>query len=91
MPPAQNRISGLVLLSTVDKAGVEESLRAVLAPFALEIHDVQRIALRGRLIIGMLISFDPAHAHAIHDDINEFSRSSGIDVALDFSEIDSEK
>ena len=91
MPPAQNRISGLILLSTVERDGVEESLRAVLAPFTLEILDIQRIALRGRLIIGMLISFDPAHAQAIDEDINEFSRSSGIDVALDFSEVDSEK
>ena len=91
MPPAQNRISGLILLSSVDKAGVEESLLAVLAPFSLHIIETQRIALRGRLIIGMLISFDPAHARAIAEDINEFGSASGIDIALDYSEVNEEK
>ncbi len=91
MPPAQNRISGLILLSTIDKPGVEESLLAVLAPFSLRIMETQRIALRGRLIIGILISFDPAHARAIAEDINEFGSTSGIDIALDFSEANDEK
>ena len=86
MPPAQNQITGLILLSTVDQDGVEDSLREVLAPFTLEILEVQRIRLRGRLILGMLIAFDPAHAFAIDGDINDFSQRSGIDVALDFSD-----
>ncbi len=91
MPPAQNQITGLVLLSAPDKEGIEESLREVLAPFTLEILEVQRIALRGRLILGLLIAFDPAHANAISSDINEFSQNSGIDVALDFSDLTSEE
>ena len=86
MPPAQNQITGLILLSTVDRNGVEESLREVLAPFTLEILEVQQIRLRGRLILGTLIAFDPAHALAIDSDINDFSQRSGIDVALDFSD-----
>jgi len=86
MPPAENQMTGLILLSSADIPGVEDSLRAVLAPFTLDILEVQKIALRGRLILGFLIAFDPAHAHAIEDDINEFSESSGIDVALDYSE-----
>ena len=86
MPPGQNQITGLILLSTGEHDGVEESLREVLAPFALEILEVQRIALRGRFILGMLIAFDPAHALAIESDINDYSQQSGIDVALDFSE-----
>lgn len=86
MPPGQNQITGLILLSTRDQGGVEESLRAVLAPFTLEILEVQRIALRGRFILGMLIAFDPAHALAIDSDINHFSQRSGIDVAMDFSD-----
>lgn len=87
MPPGQNQITGLILLSTRDQGGVEELLQAVLAPFTLEILEVQRIALRGRLILGMLIAFDPAHALAIESDINDFSQRSGIDVAMDFSDL----
>ena len=86
MPPPKNQITGLILLSTGDQNRVEESLRAVLEPFSLEILEVQRIALRGRLILGMLITFDLAHAQAINADINEFSQRTGIDVALDFSD-----
>ncbi|MEJ0014623.1 MAG: ACT domain-containing protein [Actinomycetota bacterium] len=79
------QFTGLILLSSDDKPGVEESLRAVLEPFSLEIQEIQRIALRGRLIIGILIALDPAHAPAIEEDINAFSLSSGLDVAIDFS------
>lgn len=86
MPPAQNGITGLVLLSSVNTPGIEELLREVLAPFTLEIVEVQRITLRGRLILGMLISFDPAHGDAISNDIDEFSQKTGIDVALDYSD-----
>jgi phosphoserine phosphatase len=86
MAPHQSDFSALILLSSKDEPGVEDSLRAVLAPFTLDIKEVQRIALRGRLILGMLITCDPAHVLAIEDDINAFSESSGIDVAIDYSE-----
>ena len=90
MPPAQNYMTGLILLSATTDSGAEEALRAVLEPFTLEILEVQKIELRGRLICGFLIAFDPAHAHAISDDINQFSHDTGIDAALDYSEIAAE-
>lgn len=90
MPASGYQFTGLILLSSEDKAGIEESLRSVLEPFALEILEVQKIALRGRLIIGMLIALDPAHASAVADDIDAFSVQTGIDVAIDFSPTDSE-
>ena len=90
MPASEYQFTGLILLSTEDKPGIEESLRLVLEPFTLEIREVQKIALRGRLILGMLIALDPAHASAVADDIDAFSLSSGIDVAIDYSQPESE-
>ena len=86
MAADQNEFTALILLSSKDSPGVEESLLAVLEPFTLKMIEVQRIALRGRLILGLHIACDPAHVLAIEEDINAFSESSGIDVAIDFSE-----
>ena len=86
MASSSYEFTGLILLSSGDRPGVEESLREVLAPFTLEIREVQKIKLRGRLILGMLIACDPAHSGAIADDINAFSVNSGIDVAIDYSD-----
>jgi predicted amino acid-binding ACT domain protein len=78
-------VTGLVLVSATNEPGVEEKVLAVLEPFTIEINEIQRIALRGRLIIGILIGFDPVHAPAIEADINAFSENSGIDAAFDYS------
>lgn len=86
MAPDQNEFTALILLSSKDQTGVEESLRSVLAPFTLEIREVQRIALRGRLILALLVACDPAHVLAIEEDLNSFSERSGIDVAIDYSD-----
>ncbi len=87
MASTQSPFTGLILLSSRDIPGVEESLRAVISPFALEIREVQKIQLRGRLILGLLIACDPAHASAIEDDLSAFSLNSGFDVAIDYSPI----
>jgi len=86
MPPAKNQISGLILLSTSADNQGEEKLLHVLAQFTLDIIEIQRIALRGRLVLGALIAFDPAHAQAIEADIAQLTIDSGIDVAIDYSE-----
>jgi len=78
--------TALILISTSEGSGAEESLHEVLAPFSLEILDNQRIALRGKLIIGILIGCDPAHVLAIEEDILEWSGRTGIDAAIDYSE-----
>jgi phosphoserine phosphatase len=76
--------TGLVLVSTADKQGVQEEVLAVLAPFTITIIEIQRIQLRGRLILGILIGLDLAHASAIAADIDAFSQESGIDAAFDY-------
>lgn len=78
--------TALILLSCPDRPGVEESLKEVLKPFTLQIIGNQQIALRGRLILGILISCDRAHLFAIEADLNAFSENSGIDVAIDYSQ-----
>jgi len=78
--------TSLIILASEDKSGVEEELLAVLAPFTLTVKTIERIALRGRLIIGVLIELDPAHALAIEADLVEFGAKTGYDVAMDYSE-----
>ena len=86
MPALQNEFDALILLSSNDVPGVEESLRAVLEPFTLKILEVQKIALRGRLIVGFLITCDRAHVQAVEADLVDFGASTGFDVAIDYSE-----
>ena len=86
MASNQSDFTALILLSAADQPGIEDSLRSVLAQFALEIREIQRIALRGRLILGLLIACDPAHVLAIEADLIAFSADSGCDVAIDYSQ-----
>jgi len=79
--------SALIILASQDKPGVEAELLAVLAPFSLQIAKSEKIALRGRLILGLLITLDPAHALAIEDDLVAFGEKSGYDVAMDYSDL----
>jgi predicted amino acid-binding ACT domain protein len=88
MASDQSTFTALILLSAEDKSGLEEGLLAVLEPFTLTILEKQKIALRGRLILGILISCDPAHVLAIEADLVSFGESSGVDVAIDYSEKD---
>jgi len=86
MAALKNEFNALILLSSKEEPGVEDSLRAVLEPFTLTIEEIQRIALRGRLILGFLITCDRAHVHAIEADLVEFGARTGFDVAIDYSE-----
>ena len=86
MAPGKYDFTSLILISTSEGSGAEESLREVLAPFSLEILDTQRIAMRGKLIVGILIGCDPAHVLAIEADLLEWSNKTGLDAAIDYSE-----
>ncbi len=82
----QSKFTALILLSAAEREGLEEALLNVLTPFTLTIEEKQKIALRGRLILGILISCDPAHVLAIEADLVEFGSQQGVDVAIDYSE-----
>jgi hypothetical protein len=58
---------------------IEESLK----PFTLTILDSQSIAISNRVIIGVEIELDPAHAAAIESDIQEVLKEKNFDVALE--------
>jgi phosphoserine phosphatase len=80
--------TGLILLSGVDAPGVTQSLFETLSPFSITILDMEQVVIRGRLILTTLISLDPAHSDAVEDDLVELGVRLGLDVAIDFSDID---
>ena len=86
MPSNESDFTALILLSAADQPDVEASLRSVLMPFTLEIREVQKISLRGRLILGLLIACDPVHVLAIEADLAAFGADSGFDVAIDYTQ-----
>ena len=79
--------TGLILLSGVDAPGVTQSLFETLSPFSLTILDMEQVVIRGRLILTALISLDPAHSDAIEEDLLQLGTRLGLDVAIDFSDI----
>ena len=80
--------TGLILLSGADAPGVTQSLFESLSPFAITILDMEQVVIRGRLILTALIELDPAHADGIEDDLVELGAKLGLDVAIDFTDID---
>jgi len=78
--------TGLILLASQDKPEIPEQLMEILSPFTISISDVQKIQVRGRLIMTVLFGLDPAHAEAIESDLIKFGDDSGCDIAVDFAE-----
>ena len=75
----------LILLASQDKPEIPEKLLEVLSPFSISILDVQKIQVRGRLIMTVLFGLDPAHADAIESDLIKFGDDTGYDIAVDFA------
>jgi phosphoserine phosphatase len=78
------------LVSGEDRPGITEALFSTLSPFSLTIIDIEQVVIRSRLILTILISLDRAHASAIEDDLNEKAGSLDLDIAIAFSEQQSE-
>jgi phosphoserine phosphatase len=78
------QFTGLILLSGVDAPGITESLFASLAPFAVNILDIEQVVIRGRVILTVLISCNPAHAKAIEADLESCAQSLEVDIASAF-------
>ncbi|MEY4444498.1 MAG: hypothetical protein RL301_577 [Actinomycetota bacterium] len=77
--------TGLILVTGVDNPGIAKSLFEVLAPFSIEIIDIEQLVIRDRLILTVLIKSDPAHSKAIESDLDDFAQKNDVDVAADFS------
>lgn len=60
-----------------------QAAEQILKTYNLKIIDQQHIALAGRVIIAFYISFDPAHAKAITDELTLEMAKNQLDVALE--------
>ncbi|MEN9679522.1 MAG: hypothetical protein RLZ57_651, partial [Actinomycetota bacterium] len=81
--------TGLILVTGVDKPGIAKSFFEALAPFSIEILDIEQLIIRDRLILTVLIKSDPAHSKAIESDLADFAQKNDVDVAADFSNFES--
>jgi phosphoserine phosphatase len=81
------KFTGLILLAGKDSPGITEKLYQTLAPFSIQILDVEQVVIRDRLILTTLIALDPAHSGAIEDDLVKMAGKSGLDLAIDFADI----
>ena len=82
--------TGLILLSGADAPGVTQSLFETLSPFSITVLDMEQVIIRGRLILTTLIELDPAHADGLEDDLLALGERLGLDVAIDFTDIERE-
>ena len=78
------QFTGLILLSGVDAPGITETLFQTLAPFAVNMLDIDQVVIRGRVILTVLISCSPAHAKAIEADLDACAQNLGVDIASAF-------
>lgn len=90
MDTAKAQFTGLILVSGEDRPGITEALFAALAPFSLSIIDVEQVVIRSRLILTILIGLDSAHSQAVENDLNEKAESLNLDIAIAFSELESD-
>ena len=83
----EHKSKGIILASGPGDARQRDQILALigesLKPFTLTILDSQSIAISNRVIIGVEIGLDPAHAAAIESDIQEFLKQKNFDVALE--------
>ena len=83
--------TGLVLISVADAPGVTQSLFETLSPFAIVVLDMEQVVIRGRLILTALLALDPAHSDGLEDDLLALGAKLGLDVAVDFTDIERER
>ena len=79
------QFSGLILLTSEDKPGLAHALFEALSPFSVTVMDLDQIIIKGRLILTIQISLNPAHQDAIEEDLNALAASLGVDIAAVFS------
>jgi phosphoserine phosphatase len=79
------QFTGLILLTGTDKPGVAASLFETLAPFVVNIIDIEQVVINSRLILTVLISANPAHQGAIEEDLNLCALANEVDIATLFA------
>jgi len=84
---SEEKFTGLILLTGVDKPGITSQLFETLAPFSVAILDIEQVVIRDRLILTVLIGLDPNHAEAVEADLASIQDGLGVDIACSFSEV----
>jgi phosphoserine phosphatase len=79
------QFTGLILLTGNDRPGIAASLFETLAPFAVNIIDIEQVVINSRLILTALIGANPAHQSAIEDDLNSCASNLDVDIATLFT------
>ena len=87
MAQSEEKFTGLILLTGVDKPGITSQLFETLAPFSVAILDIEQVVIRDRLILTVLIGLDPNHAEAVEADLASIQDGLGVDIACSFSEV----
>ena len=87
MAQSEEKFTGLILLTGVDKPGITSQLFETLAPFSVAILDIEQVVIRDRLILTVLIALDPNHADAVEADLVSIQDGLGVDIACSFSEV----
>lgn len=73
----------LVTLTGPDKSGVSTQLFASLAEFDIEVIDIEQLVLRGRLVLGVLLSV-AEDTEAFEAAVHAVGSRTGLDVALEY-------
>ena len=81
--PAQGAPTLLVTLTGKDRPGVTSTLMSALAPFDVEVLDVEQIVIRGRLVLGVLFSRDVDTEAAVTAAVQAVATDLGMDAEIE--------
>ena len=77
------RTTLLVTLTGRDRPGVTSRLFSALARFPLSVLDIEQVVIRGRLVLGVLVSCDePPDLTAIHRAVTGLAAALGLDAEI---------
>jgi phosphoserine phosphatase len=80
---SDSQITLLVTLTGRDRPGVTSRLFAVLARHDLTVADVEQVVIRGRLVLGVLLSADRApDLTAVHEQVTTLAADMGMDAEI---------
>lgn len=81
--PGQRPETLLITLSGKDRPGVTSSIFATLSRAGVEVVDIEQIVLRGRLILGVLVTV-PRNARRLTDAVERTARDLGMNVEVEY-------
>ena len=85
----QPRTTLLITLTGRDRPGVTSRLFGALARFPLSVADIEQVTIRGRLVLGVLVSCDePPDLTAIYRAVTELATDLGLEAEITTSSAD---